>query len=256
VLLTISDADGKPVRVLTAPPAAGVHRVTWDLRLPAPALPRPAGPEAAEEEVFGRAPGGPLILPGKYSVSLAKRVDGKVTPLAGPVTFEVRDVGQRPLSAEDAKVLAAFQRDLLKLQRDLAATQAVAGELATRLEQIKAALDQTPAAPAAARERVRKAIAAHRTTQRELSGDAALRARYEDTPMSVAERANVALAALRTSIHKPTGTQREQYAFARADLDAAAAAMRNLIDGEVKDLEKLLDDLGAPHTPGRLPGGK
>jgi photosystem II stability/assembly factor-like uncharacterized protein len=256
VLLTISDADGKPVRVLTAPPAAGVHRVTWDLRLPAPALPRPTGPEAAEEEVFGRAPGGPLVLPGKYSVSLAKRVEGKVTPLAGPVTFEVRDVGQRPLSAEDAKVLAAFQRDLLKLQRDLAASQAVAGELATRLEQIKAALDQTPAAPAAARERVRKAIVAHRTTQRELNGDAALRARYEDTPMSVAERANVALAALRTSIHKPTGTQREQYAFARADLDAAAAAMRKLIDGEVKDLEKLLDDLGAPHTPGRLPGGK
>ena len=41
-----------------------------------------------------------------------------------------------------------------------------------------------------------------------------------------------ALAALRTSINKPTGTQREQYAFARADLDAAATAMRKLINSD------------------------
>jgi hypothetical protein len=31
--------------------------------------------------------------------------------------------------------------------------------------------------------------------------------------------------------------------------------MRKRLDVDVKDLEKLLDKLGAPYTPGRLPGG-
>src|SRR5262249_45175829 len=38
ILLTIADTAGTPVRVLTAPPAAGLHRITWDLRLPAGSL--------------------------------------------------------------------------------------------------------------------------------------------------------------------------------------------------------------------------
>ena len=34
IILAVSDADGTPVRVITGPTAAGLHRVTWDLRLP------------------------------------------------------------------------------------------------------------------------------------------------------------------------------------------------------------------------------
>lgn len=255
VLLTVVDADGAPVRVLTGPTAAGVHRVTWDLRLPAPTLStRPANSDA-DEDFFGPPPGGAHIAPGTYAVTLAKRVDGVVTPLAGPVTFAVKDVGPRPLNEADRKELIAFQKQATALQRDLSATQGVAGDLTGRLDQIKAALDQTPAAPAAARERVRKLIAAHRDTLRALSGDNVLRGRNENTPMSIAERVGVAAGATRTFIDKPTGTEQEQYAIAREELDRETAKVRKMIDVDVKELELLLNKLGAPYTPGRLPGG-
>src|SRR5439155_3907046 len=45
IVLTISDANGQVVRTLTGPVTQGVHRVAWNLRQPAPALPRPRPPE-------------------------------------------------------------------------------------------------------------------------------------------------------------------------------------------------------------------
>ena len=139
-----------------------------------------------------------------------------VTKLAGPVEFTVRYVGPQPLPADDLKELAAFQSDVLRLQRDLNAATSTAGELTSRLEQVKAALDATPAAPAEAREAVRKLIAGHRETLR-------LPARRRVPPGPLGERADVDRRAGRArppprrgrSIDRPTGTQREQLKIAR-----------------------------------------
>ena len=80
ILVTVSDASGKPLRTLTGPVTQGIHRIAWDLREPGPVLPKPA-PKEADEDVFSGGPQGPLVLPGAYRVTLAKRVGGIVTPL-------------------------------------------------------------------------------------------------------------------------------------------------------------------------------
>ncbi|HJZ90584.1 MAG TPA: hypothetical protein VKE40_06895 [Gemmataceae bacterium] len=256
ILLTISDADGTPLRVLTGPTAAGLHRVTWDLRMPGAALPRRTEPVEADEDPPVITATGPYAVPGKYTVSLAKRVGGTVTPLAGPVEFTVKFVGPQPLPAADLKTLSEFQKQVVRLQRDLNAATATAGELTGRLEQVKQALDQTPTAPAGAREKVRKLIAAHRELVRRLSGDSFLASRWENTSMSIAERVGTAAAATRTILDPPTGTQREQYKIAREQLDQEVVKLRQTAEKDLKDLEQLLDKLGAPWTPGRLPVGK
>lgn len=255
ILLTIRDASGQPVREFGGPASAGFHRVTWDLR-GAPVGPaRPRNPEA-DEEGFTGGGGGALVAPGKYSVTVSKRVDGLVTQLAGPQEFQVREVEPVPLPASDRKLLADFQKDLLKIQRDLVAAQGVATQISSGLEQMKLVLDQLPEAPAESRERVRKLIASQRETVRKLNGDSILRARNENVPMSISERVGVAVGASRSISAKPTGTQREQYAIARQELDEVAATLRKRSEKDVKDLEVLLDKLGAPWTPGRLPAGK
>jgi hypothetical protein len=254
VILTIADADGTPIQVVNGPTAPGLHRVTWDLRLPGATLGR--GPVAAEGDDDSPRPtgAGPLAVPGKYQVSLAKRVDGVVTQLAGPAEFQVRYVGPQPLPPAELKALTDFQRSVIRLQRDLNAATSVGAELTTRLEQIKTALDRTPAAPADARDTVRKLITRHRETVRLLRGDSFLQGRWENAPVSIAERVGAAAAATRSAIAAPTGTQREQFAIARAELDRETAKLRSLAETDLKELERLLDKLGAPWTPGRLPG--
>lgn len=252
ILLTIRDAKGTPVREISGPSTGGLHRVIWDLRLPAVAPGRPRSAEAEGEE-GGSGPGGSFVAPGKYSVTVGKRVQGVVTQLASPVEFQVRDFNPAPLSPEDWKTMVDFQQQCVRLQRDLMAAQGAAGEISTKLEQMKTVLDQLPGAGPDSREKVRKLIAEHRATVRLLNGDSILRARNENVPMSIADRVAVAAGATRTISAKPTGTQREQYAIARRELDDTAATLRLRSEKDVRELEGVLDKLGAPWTPGRLP---
>ena len=45
IIFTITDSSGRVVRRLTGPVTAGMQRVSWDLRYPAPSLPPPPNPE-------------------------------------------------------------------------------------------------------------------------------------------------------------------------------------------------------------------
>jgi len=73
---------------------------------------------------------------------------------------------------------------------------------------------------------------------------------------SIAERVGAVLDATRFAIAKPTGTQREAYRVASADLAREVDKLRKLIETDVKELEKAMDAAGAPWTPGRLPEWK
>ncbi len=72
VIFTVTDSSGRVVRRLTGPVTAGVNRVAWDLRHPPSSLPPPPNPEL--EDPFNEGPAGPLVMPGGYRLSLAKRV--------------------------------------------------------------------------------------------------------------------------------------------------------------------------------------
>ena len=63
------------------------------------------------------APTGPMAVPGKYAVSLAKRVDGQITELAGPVPFEAVAIGTSSLPPSDRAQLLAFSQKTARLQR-------------------------------------------------------------------------------------------------------------------------------------------
>ena len=244
VLLTVADADGKPVRTLTGPVTAGFHRVSWDLRGPAPILGRPRPPN--EEDPFGEPDQGPAVLPGKFTVSLAKRVNGVVTALAGPQEFAVVADGAELLADADRKELAEFQKKVARERRALAAALGTADEVAARLEQARRAFDQTPTADAKTRELVRRLIEQDRNILRALRGDSALRARNENTPTSIAERVEYIVETLRYALAKPTGTQRESYRIASEELTEEIAKLRKLVDSDMKELDKAMDAAGRP----------
>jgi photosystem II stability/assembly factor-like uncharacterized protein len=255
ILLTIRDADGTVVRTLTGPVTQGIHRVSWDLREPAATLPR-TRPVELDEELFGPEPGGPLVMPGLYRVALAKRVEGKLTPLAGPQEFTVAVDGAEPLNPSDRRALLEFQQKVARLQRAVVGTLDAANGLAGRLEQIKRALDQTPAVEEKWKDLARDLEKRNRAILLALRGDITLRARNENTPPSIAERVATIVQQERFSLARPTQTQRDLYESAGTAFAAELAQLRTLMDGDLRSLEKALDMAGAPWTPGRLPEWK
>src|SRR5437879_8195447 len=69
VKITVRDKDGKVLRELDGPGAAGVNRTNWDLRSDAPAEPTPQQLEAIAAG-YGFGPRGPLVEPGEYAIKI------------------------------------------------------------------------------------------------------------------------------------------------------------------------------------------
>ena len=95
------------VRRLFTGARKGLHRFNWDLRYHSPSPVRVASGGATQ---YGRSRGGFMVMPGTYQVSIAKKVRGEVTPLAGPETFKVVSLNNTTLPAPDRKALVEFQK--------------------------------------------------------------------------------------------------------------------------------------------------
>ena len=83
VLLKIADSEGNPVAQVSGPTAAGLHRVTWDLRGEQPG--NRSGPRGTRR----RRQSGPKVQPGRYRVTLTAVADDEETPLGEPQTIEI-----------------------------------------------------------------------------------------------------------------------------------------------------------------------
>jgi hypothetical protein len=254
VIFTISDSSGRVVRRLTGPVTAGMQRVAWDLRYPAPTLPPPPNPDG--EDPFNEGPAGPLVMPGTYKVSLAKRVDGVITPLGQSQEFQLVVDGQERMTPADRANLVEFQQKVARLQRAVQGASATANALKPRLVAIRRALLETPAAPekllsdaAALDKRVNEIL-------RALSGDQALRQRNMNLPPSIGERVGDIVGSQRMSTSRPTQTQIDQYAHAAQEFETTLNQLRQLIEGDLAKLEKQMEAAGAPWTPGRIPEWK
>jgi len=255
IILTITDASGQVVRRLIGPTAAGMQRVNWDLRSPAAALAAPPAPEVQEEPSFER-PVGPLVLPGKYTVTLTKRAGGVTTKLAEPREFTVATEGQSSMSPIERATLVEFQQKVARLQRALAGALETANSLKPRLALIRRALVETPSAP----ERLLDEATAldKRTNEilRLLRGDTTLRSRNYNTPPSISDRVFGIVGAQSMSTARPTETQTTQYAVAAQDFGQAQTQLRTLVEIDLKKLEQQMEAVGAPWTPGRIPEWK
>jgi photosystem II stability/assembly factor-like uncharacterized protein len=252
--LTISDSSGQVVRKLTAPNSAGMNRISWDLRYPASTI--STRTQNPEEAIFGNAPSGPLVLPGKYSVSLSKRVNGVVSQLGQPQTFSVYADGLSTMTPDDRAALLDFQQKVARLQRAVSGALETANQLKARLALMKRALLQTPAADVKLTADAESIEKRTEDILRSLRGDLKLRELQETLPASISERVNRIIADQRMSTSRPTQTQRDHYASAAREFEKTLTDLRSLIEGDVVRLEKAMEAAGAPWTPGRIPEWK
>ena len=252
ILLTVADESGAPIRTITGPATAGFQRFAWDLRLPLHTLPRAARPNEDEDDFFG-GQSGPYVIPGTYSVSFAQRVGGVVTPLGGPVSFTVTLDPQSPLTMADHKARAEFQATYQSLRRSVAGALEVANATNTRLDQLKRALDGTPAAPRALHDSVRAVHKRLGAILIAMRGDTAIAQRSEGTPESISERVNGIGFELNRTLAPATGTHRLQVEIAKALFADELAKLKTLVETDIPAIERDAETAGAPWTAGRLP---
>ena len=254
VIITVSDSAGRVVRRLIGPSAPGIQRVNWDLRYPSPTLATPIPAEFADDSFD--PPSGALVMPGAYKVSIAKRVGGVMTPLAGPQEFTVYVEGQERMAGPDRAVLVAFQQKVGRLQRAVSGAMETTNSLKTRLGLIRRALLETPSAGDALLDEWARLDKRTNALLIMLRGDNVLRGRNYNTAPSISERVGQIVGDQRMSTARPTQTQMNQYEVAAREFEGTLATLRSLMEVDLKRLEKAMEEAGAPHTPGRIPEWK
>jgi hypothetical protein len=146
-----------------------------------------------------------------------------------------------------------FQEKLQTLRRAVAGSLELANDTRARLDAITRALDATPAAPPALHDQPRALQKRLNAILVELRGDRTLGSRSVQMPVAISERVNTISSELTRTLGLPTTTHEQQYQMASELLGAQLSKIKTMVETEIPALEKELERLGAPYTPGRVP---
>jgi len=250
ITLTVRDDTGQVVQRINGPAGKGFHRVAWDLRYPAP---DPVELNPSDERVpWNTPPVGPMVAPGTFSVTMAKRVEGQMMELGQPQTFAVKPLFTGGLVAANRQDVLDFELKTADLYRAVTGTVAAMNEIQVRLDHLLEAAADTPAANEAQQQNLRSLNARLQDLRVVLLGDNTLSSRAEPVPLSISARVNAIVSGSWGSQAAVTGNFRESFAVAASQFPSALAELRSISD-DLLTIEAGLEETGAPWTPGRIP---
>ncbi len=251
LVFTILDEEGNVVRKLRTAARAGLHRIVWDLKYPAV-----SATNLRDTNPASSGGSSTLALPGKYRVFLSMNAIDEVTQLSGPVDFNAVVLGNTSLPAEDRAELAAFQKMVRELSRALNAASSVVRELADKVRHYKVALKSVTVDDSQIYAQIRALEFEVNEIQIKLFGDRTLRRIDKDAEPGLSSRLNGIIRDQRRSTSAPTQTHRNAHLIVADEFSPILQKLKKLVEVDAKQIEKKLDEIGAPYTPGRFPDWK
>jgi photosystem II stability/assembly factor-like uncharacterized protein len=251
LVFTILDDKDRVVRRLRAPAEAGVHRLTWDLRYPG------VDPtKLKDEKPTSSGPSSTFAMPGAYKVFMSKNINGEVTKLSEPINFKAMVLGNTSLPAKDRVELVEFQEKIRELNGAVNASARVVNDFSDRIKHYKVALKSLKAPEKELIAEIKKMEKEIKEFQVVLLGNQTLRRLDKDTIPGIVNRINVIIYEQLRSTSAPTQTQKDAYEIVADEFSELLKKLRKLVIEDAAAIEKKLEKMGAPFTPGRLPDWK
>lgn len=245
ILFIVKDAAGNVVRRITGSTDKGLHRVAWDLRYPAPDPVQLTPPVLSP---FASPRVGPMVTPGDYTVTLAKRINGEVTEISEPQSFTLKPLHNTPEATPDRAALLAFQQDTARMERIVSGATNSSTELRNRLAHLKLGVETIGTSSTALRAQIQQLETQLDDVDVALRGDATIAGRNEPAPWSIRARLSEIRGWGWQTQAPATGSAVNSLEIAKTELDAVLEQMRS-IEAGIGQVETTLEDLGAPFTP-------
>ena len=249
LIYTIKDEEGNFVRELRTPLKAGLNKILWDMEYPSDGLIN----EKDENQSRGLASAGIFVLPGKYQVILSKNEKGLISKMAGPQFFEIKELNNRTLPAKDRAELASFKRKALKLNNAVSAVSTELRDMSKKIPFYKAA-SKTLSSDVASDlfKDILKLENDLTTIQNTLNGDRDYATLDLDEMLSLRRRAGSAIRDIYNSTSNIPGAAKTNFEIASEEFETVFLQVKALKESFEK-MDKRLNELNAPATPGRLP---
>ncbi|MCZ6900051.1 MAG: glycosyl hydrolase [Bacteroidetes bacterium] len=253
IWLTVKDNNGKVVRRVPGVVEKGFQQVAWDLRYPAPdAIDLEKKPDPSGDH---DPPQGFLAPPGTYTVTLSKQVDGVVTELSQPQTFEVVPLRKGALTGASTEVTATFWREHENAVRGYSAVKIALKNAITKITGMQEALSKTTSNPGDLDTRLHQLRLDLLDLDGQLNGNRSKLEPGEKTKPLIGERLFAVKRGIERSTYGPTETNKQSMQIIQQEMSEIHSKLEAYLSA-MADLGKALLEAGAPWVEGeRLPPG-
>ena len=245
IWLTITDEDGSVIRRIEGPAKKGFHRVAWDLRFPAVSAIVP------QTGFFDSDPVGVMAAPGNYYVTLSKQVDGVITNLSDPMPFSVEPLRKGALEGASPEKVVEFWQEIASLQRTTTAVSAALTKAMARIEHMRTALARSTAAPGTLDNDLHMLNQNLLAMQEKLGGNQSKNQVGEKQSPTVSGRLNAVMTGTFYATYGPTPSHERTIEIARKQFQEIRSEFENILTVQIPNLEKALQDAGAPWFEGQ-----
>lgn len=249
IWLTIRDSDGNIVNRIKGKTGKGIHRTAWNLRYASQGAisVRQRGGQGGG---FRRGGFGAMAVPGTYTVSLSKEIDGVITELVGPQEFQVVPLrNQGALEGASKEEILAFGKELQALQVDIAAANYTLNQSQAKVSAMKTALSRSMKFDENLHADLREVSAQLADLDEEMNGNRSKGEIGERGAPTVRSRMFVGFRGMSTT-YGPTPTHKESIAIAARQLVGVKGKLDAIANEAIPKLEEGLRSIGAPWIEG------
>lgn len=245
LLFSIRDASGNEIRRITSAPSKGINRIVWDGKLSSNHR------TVNNNEPITQAEAAFLALPGKYSVELYLSHKGEIKKRTEAKTFEIKTLNQNSISLNH-KDKNAFVAEIESVRRRAQASGAFAKELSSILNDLKAAIRNTPGTALRDLNKIDTLQSVLKTIDSKLYGDKSLAKREFETTPSIMNRIGTSVYTAYNNQQDITLTQKQDIEIAKKQLSPINAELKRIGNETEALLNKNLK-LGIPYPKNKLP---
>jgi photosystem II stability/assembly factor-like uncharacterized protein len=249
LIFTITDESNNVIKQIYKSASKGVNKVNWNYTYSGVS---PVSTTSFDPISTGRS--GIMAMPGTYKVALAMYAKGEVKELATPVSFVCKplDIVTFPSTSNSAKL--AWLKEASDYARTVYGTMNYTNELLNRTNAVAQALQNTPASTIEMKKEAARIILELEKINFRFRGPSAKASSEEIPPTDVPLGDRLGEIAINSYSQSGNISQiaKDQLTILKADfppvLESATKAGEDL-----QKLEKQLDVIKAPWTPGRVP---
>ncbi len=243
LLFTIRDSKGNLVKKLKTSISKGLHRIAWNYRYEGIG----SVSNGSKNNIANQGIGMPA-MPGTYTLEVAKVINEEVTPFGEKQTFKVSSLYNERLQADPE--LYAYYIKIGNIAKEFSKLNSRINYQAKQIKLINIAIKTNSDNPKAMLDKALEVQQSIDSLNAIIGKDPVKSKRYTATPPGLQSRLWNSIYSIWNSPEPPTGTRRNNIAIVEKHNKTIAL---NIEENQkiIDELNKYLDKIGAPYTPGR-----
>jgi photosystem II stability/assembly factor-like uncharacterized protein len=242
IWFTITDENGQVVNRVEGKASKGINRVSWNLNH--------ASRSGIRLQERSSGDGGFMVTPGNYSVSMSQVVDGVITPLSEPQSFEVKPLREGALPGASYGDIIAFRKDLELFQQDVTASSTVLDKSLDMIKAMQTAVQSVDGPADEIISKIHKVRADLLALESQMSGSETKDEIGERTDPTPRNRMNVGIRGMRTT-YGPTPIHKATVEIGQKQLTILKEHLSKITNEDLPAIERALQKAGAPWIEGQ-----